>query len=180
MKFTEEELKEVLYKHNLWYLGKKGGERADLRSANLGSADLRYADLRYADLYGANLYGADLGDANLRDAKYPLCCPDCGAFVAFKKARYKNGECIVKLQVPEDARRSSATSRKCRCDKAIVLAIETLDGKPIDAVAFSSYNNDFAYEVGQTVCVDDFCDDRWRECAPGIHFFITRKEAVDY
>lgn len=28
--------------------------------------------------------------------------------------------------------------------------------------------------------VADFDENRWNECAPGIHFFITRDEAVRY
>lgn len=27
---------------------------------------------------------------------------------------------------------------------------------------------------------DDFDINRWNECAPGIHFFISRQEAVDF
>jgi hypothetical protein len=34
--------------------------------------------------------------------------------------------------------------------------------------------------VGETIEVKDFDDDRWNECSAGIHFFITRKEAVEY
>ena len=44
----------------------------------------------------------------------------------------------------------------------------------------SDYNNDFIYRVGESVSVDDFDEDRKKECAPGIHFFITRQEAVDW
>lgn len=36
------------------------------------------------------------------------------------------------------------------------------------------------YTVGKIVTVDNFDTNRYEECAPGIHFFITRKEAVDY
>jgi hypothetical protein len=28
--------------------------------------------------------------------------------------------------------------------------------------------------------VENFNEDRWNECAAGIHFFITREEAIDY
>ena len=87
----------------------------------------------------------------------------------------------MKLQIPEDAKRSSATGRKCRCDKAIVLEIQNMDGTPSETgYCISQYDNNFEYRVGQTVCVDNFCEDRWQECAPGIHFFINRQEAVDY
>lgn len=38
----------------------------------------------------------------------------------------------------------------------------------------------FKYQVGDTIFIDDFCDNRWEECAPGIHFFITEQEAINY
>ena len=151
---------------------------ADLRDADLRDADLRCADLRCANLYGANLYGADLRDANLRDAKgCYLSCPTEGSFIGWKKA---SGH-IVKLRIPEDARRSSATEHKCRCDKAYVMEIQNMDGTraTVDAVR-SDRDKNFVYTVGATVEVPDFDDNRWSECAPGIHFFIDRRAAVEY
>ena len=151
---------------------------ADLYGANLRDADLRCADLRCANLYGANLYGADLRDANLRDAKgCYLSCPTEGSFIGWKKA---SGH-IVKLRIPEDARRSSATEHKCRCDKAYVMEIQNMDGTraTVDAVR-SDRDKNFVYTVGATVEVPDFDDNRWSECAPGIHFFIDRGAAVEY
>ena len=44
----------------------------------------------------------------------------------------------------------------------------------------SNYDSNFIYRVGTTVEVEDFETDRWDECAAGIHFFITRQEAVQY
>lgn len=173
---------------------------ADLRCANLRFADLRGADLRGADLrnaylqgtkfqdadlrdtnlYGTRLYGADLQGANLYGAKNidcPFACPEKGAFTAFKKAN----DLIVELLIPENAKRCSATSRKCRCSEAKVISITNPDGTEagIDAVA-SSRDRTFIYKVGETVAVTDFDEDRWNECSTGIHFFITRQEAVNY
>lgn len=110
---------------------------------------------------------------------YRTACPDEGAFIGWKKCC---GNAVVKLLITEDALRSSATSRKCRCSKATVLSIENLDGspKPSNYVARSIVKSDFTYEVGKTVEVPDFDKDRWAECSSGIHFFITREEAVDY
>lgn len=51
---------------------------------------------------------------------------------------------------------------------------------PSDTTAYSSYDTDFTYKKGETVHVEDFDTNRWKECAPGIHFFITRIEAVEY
>ena len=109
----------------------------------------------------------------------PMACPDSGSFIGWKKCR---GDAIVKLLIPEDAKRSSAAGRKCRCDKAIVLEIQSKSGKKLsdDIAAYSRYNPDFVYRVGETVSEEYFCEDRWEECAPGIHFFINRQEAVEY
>ena len=159
---------------------------AVLRCANLFGADLRDTYLRGADLRGADLRDADMREADMRDADLqdsdnlpfiPLSCPDIGSFTAWKKA---NGY-IVKLLIPEDARRSSATGRKCRCDKAIVIAIETVNGESADINEIaSSYDKNFIYKVGETVIEPNFCEDRFEECAAGIHFFVNRQEAVDY
>ena len=155
---------------------------ADLRGANLYGADLYGANLSGADLYGANLYGADLYRADLYGAKnipfIPYACPDFGMFIGFKKAR---DNLIVVLEIPDDAKRLSATGRKCRCDKARVLEIQNLDGTKSDKTeAVSQHDKDFIYRVGEIVSVPDFCEDRWNECSKGIHFFINRQEAVDY
>ena len=156
---------------------------ADLRGADLRGADLRDANLRNADLRGSNLYGADLRGtglrgADLRDAKgCYLSCPTEGSFIGWKKA---SGH-IVKLRIPEDARRSSATGHKCRCDKAYVMEIQNMDGtKATEDTVRSNHDKNFVYTVGATVEVPDFDDNRWSECAPGIHFFIDRRAAVEY
>lgn len=155
-------------------------QRANLRYANLQGANLRDADLQDVDLLWADLRCANLMGAN--DVPYiPMTCPDKGAFIAWKKAFALYDTYIVKLLIPEDARRSSATGRKCRADKAIVLSIEPIFVTPVipDEV-YSRYDPSFAYKVGQTVVVPDFDTDRFNECSTGIHFFINRQEAIDY
>ena len=151
---------------------------ADLRDADLRCANLCDADLRGANLYGADLRSTDLRGANLRDAKgCYLSCPTEGSFIGWKKA---SGH-IVKLRIPEDARRSSATGHKCRCDKAYVMEIQNMDGtRATEDTVRSDNDKNFVYTVGATVEVPDFDDNRWSECAPGIHFFIDRRAAVEY
>ena len=160
----------------------------NLKSANLSGVDLEYAnldgaDLRYADLRCANLWGADLWCVDLRGAKinFHIACPEKGSFIAFKKAGNNYNNYIVELLIPEDARRCSATSKKCRCDKAKVLSITKLDGTSdgVDTV-YSLYDETFAYKIGETVEVKNFDNNRWNECSTGIHFFLTRQEAVEY
>ena len=151
---------------------------ANLRDANLCGANLCEANLCGANLRGSDLRGADLCDANLRRAKGTyMACPTDGSFIGWKKA----SGYIVKLQIPEDARRSSAGCEKCRCDKAYVVEIQNIDGSNADiGMICSDHDENFVYAVGATVEVSDFDDDRWNECAPGIHFFIDRRAAVEY
>ena len=158
---------------------------ADLCDANLRGADLRGANLRNANLRGADLRGADLCGAKNTDktawdaytAFYPLQCPETGSFIGYKKAADK----IVMLEICADAKRSSATSRKCRCSKAKVLSITNLDGSESGLTEVRSYySKKFVYCVGEIAEAPDFDENRWNECTAGIHFFITREEAVKY
>jgi hypothetical protein len=161
---------------------------ADLRNADLSNANLSNANLRGANLRGANLFGANLRDANLREASidqmmwniytvfYPLQCPESGSYIGYKKA----SGLVVELEIPADARRSSATSRKCRASKAKVLSITDINGNPAGGQVKSNYDPNFVYAIGETVEVTDFDDNRWNECSTGIHHFITRAEAVIY
>ena len=162
---------------------------ADLTGAYLTSANLKYADLTGADLTSANLKYADLTGAYLSDAYLDnvkqnestcgleIACPEEGEFVGYKKAHGK----IIVLQILSDARRSSATTKKCRCDKAIVLRIEELDGTISSAKQVSSdYNENFVYEVGKEVTEPNFDINRWNECSSGIHFFINKDIAREY
>ena len=166
---------------------------ADLSGADLSVTDLREADLRGADLSGADLRGADLREAYLRDADlsgarlsgaYLRGAKDIPAFanaqtvivpegqiVGWKKCR---DNVIVKLIIPAEARRSNATGRKCRAEYADVAEV-------IGAEAgISRHDGMTEYRVGQRVTCDKWCEDRWEECAGGIHFFITRDEAEAY
>ena len=171
------------------YLTRAYLTRAYLRGADLTGADLRGAYLRGADLTSAyltraDLRGADLTGADLTRAKgVSIACPTHGSFIAWKKARKADDDfkaLLIKLLIPEDARRSSATSSKCRCDKAKVLEITDLKGIKAYDTAVSSYDDSFIYKVGEMVSADNFCEDRFEECAAGIHFFIDRNEAINY
>lgn len=115
----------------------------------------------------------------------PLICPEEGSFIGWKKCYSQDlasrFPVLVKLEICETAKRSSgARTRKCRCDRAYILDIISLDGKTHYTEAYSFWDPNFKYEVGKIVQVSDFCDIRWKECAPGIHFFITKQEAIDF
>ena len=160
-------LNNILEKHKLWLHENSIGVRADLSGA----------DLRWADLSGANLSMADT-DGVIHDeftCFFSIQCPEKGSYIGYKSAC----GAIVELLIPDDALRSSATSRKCRASKATVLSISDKEGNQLNEVP-SDYSAAFVYRVGETVEVLDFDKNRWAECAPGIHHFITRKEAEAY
>mgnify|MGYP002737178377 CR=1 FL=1 len=201
--FNEEQLNEILDQHVKWLKG-LGGEKIDLRGANLYGADLyganlygadlKGANLRSANLRGANLYGADLKDANLygadlyganlygadlygadlygaylRGAILPpfQLCPEEGDFIAWKKV--SGG--ILKLLIPAGAKRtSSLVGRKCRAEY-----VKVLSGQGV-----STHDGITFYQPDAIVYADKYDDDIRVECAHGIHFFMTKREAEEY
>ena len=187
-RYTPKELAEVLRLHKLWRQDDPAGKRADLQGADLQGAYLQGADIQGADLQGADLRGADLRGAYLqgaylqgadlwraKNAELALAMvshiPAEGAFVAWKKCQEG---VIVKLLIPEDAKRSHAGGRKCRASHAVVLdVIGAEDG-------ISSFDANVRYRKGETVTCHQWDEDRWSECSGGIHFFPHRLEAEAY
>jgi hypothetical protein len=160
-----------LYGANLYGADLSG---ANLYGANLSGANLYGANLRGADLCGADLRGADLREANLCGAKnaemviaQTRILPE-GALIGWKKCK---GGVIVKLRIPEVAKRSHAFGRKCRAEFAEVLEVIG------EGEAISMHDGETRYVVGETVRPDRFSEDWQDECAPGIHFYITKAEA---
>ena len=148
---------------------------ANLCDANLYGADLCGANLCDANLYGANLCDADLCGANLRGARNSELAQaqtsilPAGTLIGWKKCR---NDVLVKLEIPANAKRSNAARRKCRAEFARVLEIIGAEE------AVSHWNSDFVYRVGEIVKPDlPFDENRWDECASGIHFWITEEEA---
>ena len=154
---------------------------ADLREADLRGADLCVANLCGADLTGANLNGADLGDANLSGCKglgQFKRCPEVGEFIGYKQLW--NG-CIATLKIPGDALRVNALgSFKCRCNKAYVLEIVDGDGKLVTTPVPSIHVHKFLYCAGTEVYEPNYNPSDREECSEGIHFFMTKQEAVEY
>ena len=130
---------------------------------------------------GAYLKGAYLKGADLKGAKeipyVPFACPSDGAFIGWKKVCGN----LIKLEIPEDARRCSAASQKCRCDKAKVLSVWNMRlEEEVFEVVNHAYGQETCYRVGEMVYPDSFDEDRWNECSHGIHFFINKQDAINY
>lgn len=170
---------------------------ADFHGANLFGACLVNANLSRADLTGTSFKGAILHNTYMRgavgDPQIPIACPDTGSFIAWKRCvritadmtsdsmhGWKNSV-IVKLLIPEDARRTSNQMGECRADKAVVLEMQSLDGEVLpDKAALSIYDKSTPYVVGETVYAKGYTGERFTQWTPGIYFYITRQEAVDY
>lgn len=154
-------------------------------NTNMTEAIFRDIDLSDSDLSGANLYAAVLEDANLdgiivdENTKwYKQVPPEDGAFIAWKCCSELR---VVQLLVPRDARRVSATRETCRCDKAKVLSIKSIDKTISYDWAQSTVDPDFYYERGKWVePANGFEPDRWKDSSRGIHFFMEREQCIEY
>ena len=169
---------------------------ASFRGTSVCYTQIDSTNFPFADLEGADFSSSYLGknvwfdSAKIEKAFLPFipsACPDTGEFIAWKACKSEVGPIVVKLLIPEDSKRSSSTGRKCRAEKAKVLEFQSLTGERLDypygplKTAESSYDMSFVYKPGEIIIpTNDFCDDRFQECAGGIHFFINRGEAVHY
>ena len=183
---------------------------ANLQGTDLNGADLAYTHIQYtkfentiltnAILFGAflscvnikntNLSSADLTYANFSFCEinntiidFPMACPETGSFIGWKKVFdvIKTGKTyLVKLEIPENAKRSSATTDKCRCEFAKVLEIWDLQDN-VNVPEVTNYNiKETVYKVGEMVYPDKWDDNRWNECSNGIHFFMDQQRAINY
>ena len=197
--FTAEELSAILKKHQMYLNGDAEGECANFENANFRNANFRYADFtnanfrnadftnadfRNANFENANFRNANFRNANFENAKLPAfqICPEKGSFTAFKKVMLGHTPYILELRIPVTAQRTGTlVGRKCRADKVKVIAATTLDGSATPRTIFNSkYDKWFTYTVGNVAKADTFDNDIRIECTNGIHFFMTRQEAVDY
>lgn len=161
------------------WIGQSSICNCDLQSSNLTNCRLHNIDIGGTNLCGAHLTENQMCNikATSKTTGYYMRCPKEGSFIGYKCTL----NCIVKLQIPARARRSSATTNKCRCSQAKVLGFYDFEGNKLPEItkASSYYDSAFLYQLGKTV-TSKFDPDRWKECSDGIHFFMSFEEAVDY
>ena len=190
--YSNAELNKILELHESYLQGKRDGIKANLKNANLSytnleNANLETANLEYANLYKANLDNANLYKANLIGALNISASiaarlsivPEIGGFYGYKQLR---DNIIAILYIPASAKRSNGTTRKCRASKAIVKKFVSFKGDKLDITyGYSLYSKEFKYTIGETVVpTSKFDSDRWVECGSGIHFFLTKQEAIEF
>lgn len=165
---------------------------ANVSHGNFMSASMHNTIFSYTDIYytrfETNVTGAVFSNCKGYQHMFeyregiPMNCPSDGAFIGWKTIMDDHNRMyLVKLQIPEDARRSSSFGRKCRCDKAKVLEIKNMKtGELVNEVINNSYYKSTRYTCNKMVYPDSFDENRWIECSNGIHFFINRDEALNY
>ncbi len=173
---------------------------ANLIFSSLRNADLRWADLKNADLKSAYLKGVRLDCANLNGVEFnhsnlvnAFLDDANGDLIEYRKGKIltediigykmcdKDAYCIerpmkriiVTLKIPRGAIVFSINGRKCRTNRAKVIAIEGADR------AYSTFKY-MSYYVGDEFNIYNFNCEYNMECAEGIHFFMTREEAFKY
>lgn len=154
------------------------------RNTNMKTASMRYCDMTDCDIRGANLFGAVLEHARLdgiisdeSTQWFRMHCPENGPILGYKKCV---NDRLVQLLIPADAKRTSATLPSCRCSRAKVLTIKSFDSTEEFEEAWSLVDENFVYHKGQWVEVKDFNEDRWMDSTTGIHFWMSREEAIAY
>lgn len=111
-----------------------------------------------------------------------------GKLIGYKKVQLQNYKYIAVLEIPARARRIRAWNSpdaKHRASCAKVVRLEELSGKLTSiktAYSMRTGNNNkyLAYKVGEMVKPDKFDPNPMDTCSHGIHFFLTRREAVNY
>lgn len=168
-------------------------DQCSIKHSNLTCAYMRDIRLLDSSLFACFVNSADFENflyrnlsvnwCNMDDAlnvgKIPLACPREGSFEAYKVIESDN-RYIVKLFVPEDAKRSSSFGNKCRCSKAKVLEITRLSDDISVGECINVKHMPTVYRVGEMVSTDGWDDNRWNECSHGIHFFMDEESAIIY
>ena len=150
---------------------------ANLSGADLSGAHLTSADLTRADLTRAHLTDADLTDANLTDTildEKEQCRK--GVVLTESMIGYKKSDegKIITLEIPIGAKVFSINNNKRRTNKVKVIDMQG------ETELSSWHNTNFKYHVGDEIDIEDFNENYNVECAEGVHFFLTRKEAENY
>jgi uncharacterized protein YjbI with pentapeptide repeats len=152
--------------------------RANLNGVDLLNADLRRANLNGVDIRGADLSRADLRDANIKQIEHQFqIIPMEGSFIAWKKLAHG---CLAKIEIPTKSPRTfSLIGRKCRAKYVKTLEITDPQGDKIKECP-GKRDRSIIYKVGMLTHSDKWDNNKLIECTHGIHFFISKQEALDW
>jgi len=131
-------------------------------------------------LINAYLQGADLQCAYLQKEKLKSLIwiiPEEGNFIAWKKL---SNNCIAKIKIPTRSLRTcNALNRKCRAKYVKTLNIFDKNGVELKEQSGQRDANTI-YKVGRLTHADSWDNNIFNDCTHGIHFFVTKQEAIDW
>jgi hypothetical protein len=147
----------------------------DFTSTNFRDCNFRCNIVRYCCFNEATFCNSNVDGLKYDYTVTGLQPAPEGSLIGWKKI----GTGIVKLEIPREAKRSCATSRKFRCEYAKVLLIkDRYTDKLSPIIVNMAYGRYIEYKVGSLVMPDTWDYNRWNECSNGIHFFLTEEEAL--
>ena len=107
--------------------------------------------------------------------------PEVGSFHGWKKLA---DGVLAHVLIPADAERVGGSEfGKCRASKVITLDLWDRSGVRLtDPTArhAGTYRAMAEYQCGEETVADNYDPDPTQQCTGGIHFFLTRQEALDY
>lgn len=177
--------------------------RSNLYATNLSKANMSHAILCYANLANSYLVDAIFDDADLEGVNlnhflsydYDKKKIDINNnpyttgkiltenIIGYKKCYNWNStnHVIVKIEIPRGAVVFSINGKKYRTNKAKVLKIYGADrARSIYYVNKNDQTYPLSYYVGDEFTIYDFNLEYNKECAEGIHFFLTAEDAEHY
>ena len=155
------------------------------RGANLVDAVFINCKFKDCDFTAANLYNTRFTACNLPLKEYMKGKVLTEDIIGYKGIRQRQpshiGMAIATLKIPKGAMVFSINGDKCRTNKAIVLDISSVynpEKKKYDRGR--SIHNGMSYYVGDEFTIHNFDCQYNKECSTGIHFFMSREEAINY
>ena len=154
--------------------------RTKLDKTNFAWADLSNADLLEAYFHKSILCGAAFGQT--RNMPYiPMWLP-VESFIGWVKVIGETESYIVKIKILNDSERFRGVGDICRCNKALVLEIQDLEGHKLDIeeIEYIDKTSTLVFKVWEVTECEDWYPGRWNDCKSGITFFVDRQSAVLY
>ncbi len=154
--------------------------RTKLDRTNFSFADLSNADLLEADFYKSTLCGAGFGDT--RNMPYIPTWLPVESFIGWVKVLGEEESYIIKIKILNESQRVRGVGDVCRCDKALVLEIQDLEGHKLDIeeIVYIDRTGTLVFHVWEVTECEDWYPGRWADCKAGITFFIDRESAVRF
>lgn len=150
-----------------------------------------WSNLDFDPLKGNMTFNSSVKDTIFGEKSHiPMICPEEGSFIGYKNVLVESKcgniySAILKMEIPSDAERVCGSSRQCRASKVKALEIlpigekDTINYEPIKI--YSRYDPSFEYKIGEIATpLNGFNSQKWVDYVPGIHFFMTKKEAENY